>query len=164
MANEGSGDLAVLSPLGSIVRRIELGYGSAPYGVVFAPDGRAPYVTLGAGRLLKLDTRGTVVGELELGARPRGIAVSGDSTRILVTRFVSAFAESGAVGEVYEVDAASFTVARRRGANAPLREEILSTPAPSSVIACWRQGNEVPSTGDTRDLYGRLLRYVYAGG
>ena len=112
VANEGSGDLAVLSPLGSIVRRIELGYGSAPYGVVFAPDGRAAYVTLGAGRLLKLDTRGTVVGELELGARPRGIAVSGDSTRILVTRFVSAFAESGAVGEVYEVDAASFTVAR----------------------------------------------------
>ncbi len=52
----------------------------------------------------------------------------------------------------------------RRGANAPLREEILSTPAPSSVIDRWRQGNEVPSTGDTRDLYGRLLRYVYAGG
>ena len=46
----------------------------------------------------------------------------------------------------------------RRGAHAPLREEILSTPAPSSVIARRRQGDEVPSTGDARDRYGRLLR------
>ena len=46
----------------------------------------------------------------------------------------------------------------RRGAHAPLREEILSTPAPSSAIARRRQGDEVPSTGDTRDRYGRLLR------
>ena len=67
----------------------------------------------GTGRLLQLDpTDGTTVASLAVGARPRGLAVSGDSARIFVTRFVSAFAESGAVGAVYEVDAATFTVTR----------------------------------------------------
>ena len=44
------------------------------------------------------------------------------------------------------------------GGGAPLREETPSRPALSSVIACQRQGDEVPSTGDTRERYGRLLR------
>ena len=30
--------------------------------------------------------------------------------------------------------------------------------APSGAIARWREGDEVPSTGDTCDRYGRLLR------
>ena len=38
------------------------------------------------------------------------------------------------------------------GANAPLRQEIPSRLAPSSVIARRRQGDEVPGTGDTRPL------------
>ena len=49
----------------------------------------------------------------------------------------------------------------RRGANAPLREEILSTPALSSAIARWRQGDEVPSTGDTRDRYGPTVALAF---
>ena len=114
VANQGSGDISVLNRDGELVRTIDLGYGAAPYGIVFAPDGQAAYVTLeGSGRLLQLDpTDGTTVASLAVGARPRGIAVSGDSARIFVTRFVSTFAESDAAGEVYEVDAATFTVTR----------------------------------------------------
>ena len=120
VANQGSGNISVLSRAGEVVRTIDLGYGTAPYGLVFAPDGAAAYVTLtGRGRLLKLNpTTGTIVATLDLGGRPRGIAVSGDSGRIFVTRFVSAFVESDAagtddaVGEVYEVDAATFTLTR----------------------------------------------------
>ena len=120
VANQGSGDISLLNRDGDLVRTIDLGYGAAPYGIVFAPDGGAAYVTLeGSGRLLKLDPEtGRTVADLDLGAGLRGIAVAGDSRRIFVTRFVSAFAESdaagedAAAGEVYEVDAATFTVTR----------------------------------------------------
>ena len=43
----------------------------------------------------------------------------------------------------------------------PLREDLLSTPAPSSVIACRRQGDEVPGTGDTRDRYGPAVALAF---
>src|SRR4030095_6097715 len=68
------------------------------------------YVTLeGTGRLLRIDagTR-TVTGDLDVGPKPRGLAVSSDGARILVTRLVSP--DSG--GEVREISAASFTVVR----------------------------------------------------
>ena len=113
VANQGSSDISVVDRGGTVVRSIALPYGSAPYGLAFAPNGAAAYVTLTAtGRLMKLDPQGVVAGGLDIGPRPRGVAVSGDSGRILVTRFVSAYAEEGAAGEVREVDAASFTVTR----------------------------------------------------
>ena len=113
VANQGSDDITILNRRGLVFKTIDLGYGAAPYGLVFAPDGAAAYVTLtGKGRLLKLSPDGAVTAELALPARPRGIAVSGDSSRILVTRFVSAFAETGAVGQVYDIDAATFTLTR----------------------------------------------------
>ena len=40
VANQGSGDISVLNRDGDLVRTIDLGYGAAPYGIVFAPDGR----------------------------------------------------------------------------------------------------------------------------
>ncbi len=122
VACQGSGEIAVLNRHGVVVKMIDLGYGAAPYGVVFAPDGSAAYVTLaGSGRLLKLSPGGAVAGELAIGPHPRGVAVSGDSSRIFVTRFVSGYADSDgsgsddATGELYEVDAASFSVVRTLG-------------------------------------------------
>jgi DNA-binding beta-propeller fold protein YncE len=113
VANEGDSSISVISREGAILNTIALPYGSAPYGIVFAPDGGAAYVTLNAsGRLLKLDKAGTIVGDLGIGPRPRGIAVSGDSSRILVTRFVSEYAALASVGEVHEVDADSFSQLR----------------------------------------------------
>ena len=125
VANQGSNDITVLTRSGDFVQTIELDHGSAPYGIVFAPDGSAAYVTLeAAGRLLKLGLDGTIEDDLAIGARPRALAVSGDSKRIFVTRFVSAFAETRAVGEIYEVDVGSFTVARTI--------ELASSPGPDT--------------------------------
>jgi YVTN family beta-propeller protein len=84
--------------------------GSRPYGVAFDPAGAAAYVTLeGTGRLLRVDpaTR-TVTGALDVGPRPRGLAVSADGGRVLVTRFVS----GASAGEVREVSPNPLRVVR----------------------------------------------------
>lgn len=113
VSNQGSSNISVVTSEGSLSDTIPLPYGSAPYGIVFSPDDRMAYVTLSAsGRLLRLDVSGKVRADLDVGPRPRGIAVTGDSTRIFVTRFISKFRETGAVGEVREVDSGSFTVTR----------------------------------------------------
>ncbi|MDB6015628.1 MAG: hypothetical protein JWR19_117 [Pedosphaera sp.] len=89
---------------------IALPRAAQPYGVTFSPDGSAAYVTLQAtGHLLKLNpTTRTIIGDIFVGPTPRGLAISSDSQRILVTRFISPDTE----GEVVEVNAASFTVVR----------------------------------------------------
>jgi cytochrome c peroxidase len=82
---------------------------SRPYAIAFSPDGNAAYVTLqGTGRLLKLDRSGRIISTLDIGPKPRGLAISGDSRRILVTRFISPAAR----GEVREVNATTFSVVR----------------------------------------------------
>ena len=114
VANQNSGSITVLDrSTGRVKTTIDLGYGAAPYGVVFAPDNSRAYVSLESeGRLLELDAHGTTVRALDLGAPIRGVGVTSDSSRILVTRFVSEFADSGSVGEVYEVDAATLSLTR----------------------------------------------------
>jgi len=88
-----------------------LPYASQPVGVAMSPTGDAAYVTLMAvGKLLKLDPKtGAVIAEAQVGARPRGIAVSHDGRDVYVTRFISP--DTG--GEVVKVDAAAMTVAAR---------------------------------------------------
>jgi MYXO-CTERM domain-containing protein len=95
----------------AIERGFRLPYASQPVGVAMSPTGDAAYITLMAvGKLLKLDPRtGDVLGELDVGPKPRGIAVSHDGKDVYVTRFVSP--DSG--GEVVKVDAAAMTVAKR---------------------------------------------------
>lgn len=80
-----------------------LPYASQPVGIAVSPTGNAAYVTLMAyGKLVKLDPRtGKILGEADVGPRPRGIAVSHDGKDVFVTRFISP--ESG--GEVVKVDA-----------------------------------------------------------
>ena len=114
VANQNSGSITVLDrSTGRVKNSIDLGYGAAPYGVVFAPDNSRAYVSLESeGRLLELDADGTTVRALDLGAPIRGVGVTSDSSRILVTRFVSEFADGGSVGEVYEVDAATLSLTR----------------------------------------------------
>ncbi|MGI9203739.1 MAG: Ig-like domain-containing protein [Woeseiaceae bacterium] len=76
---------------GALERIHNLPRGSRPYGLVFAPDGTAAYVTLeGTGRLLKLDpTSAAVLDDISVGPWPRGLAITGDSSQILITRFIS---------------------------------------------------------------------------
>lgn len=82
---------------GSLLQMIKLPRASRPHGVVFSPDGGAAYVSLqGTGQLLKLDPIGRVVlDSLDVGLTPRGLAVTADSAKVLVTRFISAGTRGG---------------------------------------------------------------------
>lgn len=96
---------------GRLRRTVALPYASRPYGIAFNPAGDAAYVTLQAvGRLLKLSAHGGAVEDAaDVGPTPRGVAVTADGARILVTRYISPAGR----GEVVEVSAASFEAVRR---------------------------------------------------
>jgi len=105
VVNEDSATISILNPLdGSLLNTIDLPYASRPYGIVFNPDGSGAYVTLQAtGRLLKLDTTGAELENIDVGPHPRGIAISGDGSRILVTRMISPTNQ----GEIREINGGS---------------------------------------------------------
>jgi DNA-binding beta-propeller fold protein YncE len=111
VVNQGDATISILRASdGRSLDTVPLPFASRPYAIAFSPDGRAAYVTLQeTGRLLQLDLSGRVLGNLAIGQQPRGIAISGDSERILVTRFLSPAGH----GEVSEVNAATFRVVRR---------------------------------------------------
>jgi len=111
VTNAGSGSISVLDPMsGAVVQTLSLGLGSRPFGVLFNPLGTAAFVTLqGAGKVLKLHPgTGAVQGTLVAGTSPRGLAISGDSNRLLVTRYISPVDH----GEVIEVNPSAFVVTR----------------------------------------------------
>ena len=109
----------------AVSRSVTLPRASQPYGIVFAPAGTA-YVSLeAAGRLLALDgSSAATVATLDVGTSPRHLSVSGDSARVLVSRFVTpplpgegtAAVQTTTAdgvqhgGEVVVVDAASMSV------------------------------------------------------
>ena len=75
---------------------VDVGYGAAPYGVAFEPDGDRAFVTLEqTGELLVLDADGVELDRISLAPdRPypptvRGLAAAGDG-RVLVTQWISA--------------------------------------------------------------------------
>jgi YVTN family beta-propeller protein len=93
--------ISVLGPAGTPLDSLSLAFASRPGAIAFAPDGSMAYVTAEAtGILYAIDpiTR-TVVSEIAVGPMPRGIAISADSERIFVTRFISP-ADHGEVTEV----------------------------------------------------------------
>jgi DNA-binding beta-propeller fold protein YncE len=111
VVNQGSATVSVLSPdTGSLVQTITLPFASQPYGLAFAPNGAAAYITTqGSRQLLKLDPAArAVVASLPLGFPARGVAVSHDSARVFVTRFVSPANR----GEVVEVSGSTFQLVR----------------------------------------------------
>jgi DNA-binding beta-propeller fold protein YncE len=111
VANQHDATLSIIDgDTGHLLETIPLPYGSMPYGIVFSPNGQAGYVTLeGSGRLLKLDPVSRSVRQtLLVGPTPRGMAVSADSRRVLITRFISPLDH----GEVLEVDALTFQIKR----------------------------------------------------
>jgi DNA-binding beta-propeller fold protein YncE len=111
VVNQGSGTLSVLSAEeGTLLQTITLPFASRPYGIAFAPNGGAAYVTTeGSRQLLKLDPASRqVVATLNLSFPARGVAVSQGSGRVLVTRFISPAGR----GEVVEVSGSTFLVVR----------------------------------------------------
>ena len=109
VVNQDDATVTVLNPTsGSVSNTIVLPYGSAPYGIAFAPDASSAYITLEAtGQLVEIDalTR-AILRTVAVGPWPRGIAVTADGLRILVTRFIS----PNTNGVVTEVDATTLTV------------------------------------------------------
>ncbi len=84
--------VVILNPVGAMLARINTGYGSAPLGVCATPTGDAIFVTLTGSGFVKRYAAGTRLetGSLALGTSPRAIAITGDGTRVLVTRYLSA--------------------------------------------------------------------------
>ncbi len=74
-----------------VVETYSLPPGSRPHGLVFSPAFDRAYVSLdGLGSVVQLDTTtGELVATLDVGPNPRGMALTGDGTRLLVSRFVS---------------------------------------------------------------------------
>lgn len=111
VVNQGDATVSVLDSSGGLLRTLVLPYASRPFGIAFSPRGDFAYVTLEAsGRLLRLDpASGAVAGMIDVGPTPRGIAITADGQRVLVTRYISPRDR----GEVVEVDAGTFEVVRR---------------------------------------------------
>jgi DNA-binding beta-propeller fold protein YncE len=113
-ACEKSDELWVLDAnTGALLTRTNLGYGVAPTAVAFAPNGSAAFVAAqGAQSLLKLNpTTLAVTGSCQLSNAPSSLAVSGDSARVLVSRFIS----QDTRGEVWEVNASTMSLTRTFG-------------------------------------------------
>jgi len=112
VVNQADATISILDrSTGNRLDTIALPYASRPFGLAFSPDGAAAYVTLQAtGRLLKINpVSRSIVGNLAVGPTPKGIAISGNSARILVTRFISPSDH----GEVVEINVATFGIVRR---------------------------------------------------
>ena len=110
VADMKSDRINVYSDSGNLENSIETGYGSAPYGLVANHRSDTVYATLyGSGELLRIEvpTR-SESGRISLGPTPRAISVSPDDSRVLVTRFISAENQ----GEIWEIDAGSFSLVR----------------------------------------------------
>ncbi len=93
VANHGSDSLTILNPDGSVATTRTLAFGAAPFGVAPSPDGTAMFVTLyGTGKLQRYTTASLTdapVTTTSTVSTARAIAVSGDGTRVFVTRFIS---------------------------------------------------------------------------
>ncbi|MBK7397697.1 MAG: Ig-like domain-containing protein [Myxococcales bacterium] len=111
VADEGDDQIVVLDgATGATLAKVPLGWGAAPWGVAFAPDGSAAFASLGGpGGVARLDPKTRVVTATKPAvSTARGLAVTADSSRVLVTRFLSS--RDGA--EVVELDARTLAVLR----------------------------------------------------
>ena len=110
IACHGADTIAIHDASGSTRAVLPLDYGSAPVALIMAPDGSSAFVALeGSGELVRIDTASLLItGTVALGPRPRALALHGDGSTLLVTRFLS----PADWAEVWEVDVASFTLAR----------------------------------------------------
>lgn len=110
VANQDAATITVISKAGSLVRNIELPYGSRPFGICFDPLKDFVYVTLEAtGELIKIDpVSGNILSSVDVGRSPRGIAITSNGQKILVTQFISPADK----GLVREVNAQTMTVSK----------------------------------------------------
>jgi len=123
VTNKLGASISVISPSSlTVTRTVALPFASQPYGVVAAPTGGFMFVALeGSGRLLKLDASGgAILGSVGVGANPRHVSVTGDGSKVYVSRFITpplpgestgnVQTPAGVGAEVVVVNAASMTL------------------------------------------------------
>ena len=126
VVNRDSASISIVSPSTlTVAQTVTLARASQPYGVVFSPVTNQAFVALSAaGRLVKLNaSTGAQVASLDVGPEPRHLAISGDSTKVYVSRFITprqpgeetatVASQVGGIdtgGEVIVVDSASLLV------------------------------------------------------
>jgi DNA-binding beta-propeller fold protein YncE len=93
---------------GSLLAKTNVGYGQAPSAVVFAPDGSAAFVAArGGSAVLKVNPASlATVGRCPLPSSPSALAISGDGSRLFLTRFISPDTQ----GEIWEVAPSTMTL------------------------------------------------------
>jgi YVTN family beta-propeller protein len=92
VSNRDSATISILNPTTlALATTLSLPRASQPHGLIASPVGGAMFVALEAsGSLLKLDgATGALLGSLAVGANPRHLALAGDGTRLLVSRFIT---------------------------------------------------------------------------
>ena len=137
----------ILDGAGALTAALDTGYGSAPNGLAISPDGNSVYVALeGSGELRRYDTASRVqTGSLQLGPTPRALAVSGDGSRVLVTRFLSPRNQ----GEIWDVDAATFSLTRTIRIPKFGGEENMDTTAAGHGVANYLAGITISPDGQS---------------
>ncbi len=123
VSNKRGASISAINPgTLAVSRTLALPFASQPFGLAVDPSGGFVYVALeGSGRLLKMDAAsGAVLASLNVGPNPRQLAVTGDGSKVYVSRFITpplpgestaaVQTPSGTGGEVLAVDAASMTV------------------------------------------------------
>ncbi len=122
VANRDSATISVISASTlAVTRTITFGRATQPFGLIFAPDGNAYLALEASGQVLKLNgSTGATLATLAAGARPRHLAVSADSARLLVSRFITppqqgestaAVVTSAGGGEVMVVNTGTMAIA-----------------------------------------------------
>ncbi len=124
--------LVVLTPGGAVGHSLQLDHGSAPYGIVFTPDGSRGFVSaFGAGKVLEVSAISIkVVSSLEVGSTPRAMAITPGGNSLLVTQFISQ--DEG--GKVWKIDLGAFTI-----------EKVISLPLDDFTADNGNQARGVPN-------------------
>lgn len=166
VANYHEGTLSVIDASALAVRRtISVGYGAAPFGVVFDPN--APFVYIaaeGKGEIVKINVESNVLSSNSIGGNPRHLAITADGQKLYVSHFITApvQGESTAApsmsandgGEVTVINANDLSVLStvRLGASVQLDTEASARGIPNylgaPVISPDGQSAWVPSKQD----------------
>jgi YVTN family beta-propeller protein len=92
VTNKDSASISVIDPgTLAVTRTISLPFASQPFGIIAAPTGGAMYLALeGSGRVLKMDAAsGNTQETVAVGANVRHLSMTGDGSRLYVSRFIT---------------------------------------------------------------------------
>ncbi|OEK08270.1 hypothetical protein A8C32_02095 [Flavivirga aquatica] len=104
----GDDNISIISPTGTLLKKIQLKKGSQPYGIVFTPKKDKAFVSnYGYNNIVNLDVNTqSVKNTLKIGSTPRALAITANGKQLLVTKFIS----SASHGEVWHINVDNFTL------------------------------------------------------